>query len=716
MKIISEILDNILTEWAYRVNDGMPNPKNSLHLVELRRVLNDLKLPSNFSNTLLQNLSEAEEGGVVVGDTVVKARKKAGSGQKYKSKRGKKVYVKGKEPSAKKVTKKSDKTKETPKVKKETKPIKKTALQKKNEGIDHKKVDDALDMNEDEAKKLDKLAETTKTKIKSLATQMKKFKRGSPQYLKLKKQKDRLQLMLDKKGIGLGTPMSRAGEGVTHKALRMLQEGKTFPEIEAYFEELVNQPGVSPHILSSATGKKWMKAGISAARMISEEIGVENINTISWDTPEGRNAIGVDENFNTASDMFIQTKDGKTIGISLKQDGRVFINNGGWAKQITLISKRLKENGLSDDEIKKFNDVAGPDSYNKGLRASMSDATDVLISHGQEIQSEVDRYFSDDPDEIEYTQSIFGKNYKKYRDRMKPLADFFKRIKAGPKSKDNPQGYTSDDVKALSRVCQSSEFVQNRNPELYQDMRQQDAKLTRRTMEHLKANPKVARAFKKNILKGIHVENILGLNDRQDGDVDEFKTVYGIPPDGAQLSEKNLIKMFGPKTATLLKEYVNEVRAGKVDKKVLLDHMADQMDIDFKTGEILFKHESGGEFGLFKLSARSRGIGAAPTMELSQTPFMAYSLKEGGELDYKKWGPETRMNFLRGQQTSTKNDIKDVKEKLGDNPDTSKDNEMNGWFVDLVDRLDKMQKEYEDAKSEFRGMTDKVSSFIKSTY
>ena len=44
MKHISEIIDEILVEWAYRVHDGMPNPKNALHIVELHKSMKELKL------------------------------------------------------------------------------------------------------------------------------------------------------------------------------------------------------------------------------------------------------------------------------------------------------------------------------------------------------------------------------------------------------------------------------------------------------------------------------------------------------------------------------------------------------------------------------------------------------------------------------------------------------------------------------------------------
>ena len=44
-----DLIDEILTEWAYRVHDGMPNPKNPLHLVQLEDSLNELKLPKPVS-------------------------------------------------------------------------------------------------------------------------------------------------------------------------------------------------------------------------------------------------------------------------------------------------------------------------------------------------------------------------------------------------------------------------------------------------------------------------------------------------------------------------------------------------------------------------------------------------------------------------------------------------------------------------------------------
>ena len=85
---MNNLIDKILTEWAYRVHDGMPNPKNPLHLVKLQNSLDELNLPRKVTEKLLQNLRELEFSD-------------EGDFQKYKSKhkmrKSTKVNIGGKE-------------------------------------------------------------------------------------------------------------------------------------------------------------------------------------------------------------------------------------------------------------------------------------------------------------------------------------------------------------------------------------------------------------------------------------------------------------------------------------------------------------------------------------------------------------------------------------------------------------------------------------------
>ncbi len=52
---LSELINEILSEWAYRVDNGMPTPKNPIHLKELGVVLSEMGL-SHIKDTLVENL------------------------------------------------------------------------------------------------------------------------------------------------------------------------------------------------------------------------------------------------------------------------------------------------------------------------------------------------------------------------------------------------------------------------------------------------------------------------------------------------------------------------------------------------------------------------------------------------------------------------------------------------------------------------------------
>jgi hypothetical protein len=61
MKHISEIIEDILVEWAYRVHDGMPNPKNAQHIHELRESMEELNLPNKVIYEVIQNLINEQD-------------------------------------------------------------------------------------------------------------------------------------------------------------------------------------------------------------------------------------------------------------------------------------------------------------------------------------------------------------------------------------------------------------------------------------------------------------------------------------------------------------------------------------------------------------------------------------------------------------------------------------------------------------------------------
>jgi len=61
MQHISEIIEDILVEWAYRVHDGMPNPKNAQHIQELRESMEELNLPNKVIYEVINNLINEQD-------------------------------------------------------------------------------------------------------------------------------------------------------------------------------------------------------------------------------------------------------------------------------------------------------------------------------------------------------------------------------------------------------------------------------------------------------------------------------------------------------------------------------------------------------------------------------------------------------------------------------------------------------------------------------
>ena len=75
MTHISEIIENILVEWAYRVHDGMPNPKNAQHIHELRESMEELNLPNKVIYEVIKNLINEDEEDRLSPEEKEKAKK-----------------------------------------------------------------------------------------------------------------------------------------------------------------------------------------------------------------------------------------------------------------------------------------------------------------------------------------------------------------------------------------------------------------------------------------------------------------------------------------------------------------------------------------------------------------------------------------------------------------------------------------------------------------
>ena len=431
-----------------------------------------------------------------------------------------------------------------------------------------------------------------------------------------------------KKDVGAGTAESRAGEAMVHRGLRMISEGGSIEEVEKFFTDLVNS---NDHILNSKTGKKWVGAALASIRKIDEVIGIENIQDVSWDTPQGRTAIGVDPNLETSSDMFVRTKDGRNIGISLKKDGKVFLNNGGWAKQSEILLDNLQSEMPAEDH-ERLSEAMSIEAYKKDLEDRFIETTNVITA--DKIRESFERLKNSPDDQKEFQ----GSNRDRYFSILSNPETLIEKIRLGTANGVEQKAY--------------SKLLQTYHKDQYDYLRESDNGLTQRAFDVLNTSEEAKKGMNRHIIKSMHIMETLGLNEKiKSGGVDGFMTMYGIEPDGATLNEDTLITLLGKDFKQRLDEKINEVRNGDLTAEELEEYIINQIEIDYDSGEILFKHESNKKYPLFKLAGRTRGIGSSPVMEMVQTPFMAHALKMG-TFNTDEWDEKSLSRFEKDIQDS----------------------------------------------------------------
>ena len=538
--------DKIVKEWSYRVHNSKPNPQNSTHQYQLTEILIEYGWPYQAIDELIQNLNEID---------IVKNKK---SGNVYP--------VRTHNPDTQDLIKKDASKDDIEKVKKDKEQDKEPESKEELLKSDHETTDDALRYTKSQAKKDGK-----------------------------------------RKGVGLGTDTSRAGEAAVHTGIRMFKAGASFEEIEKELMKIANED-------DTFLNPKWVKSAMATLKAIDKKIGLENIEDVAWDTDEGRRAIGVDPKLKTSSDMFVRTTEGVNIGISLKQDGRVFLNNGGWDEQSAILLDNLKE-VMPPDEHKKISEAMSIAEYNK--------------DRAERFKQAYKKYSPEDI--LEMVNSLTPEEIKKeklsekYLDILRNPEKLLEKVRLA--STEKPNNLSGDEMKALHRLMK----LKDKKGDAL--IRESDNVLSKKTFAVLNSSEEAKKGMNRHVLRAMHVFDALGLNQTlSDGGVDSFVTMYGIPPDGSTLDEENLVSLFGSK----FQQVLADVRNGDADPEDLEELLADQIEIDYESGEILFRHEDGGRYPLFYLNGRARGIGTAPVMELGQTSFMALALKIGS-FDTSTW-------------------------------------------------------------------------------
>tara|TARA_R110000764_G_scaffold61066_1_gene130508 strand:+ start:2953 stop:4836 length:1884 start_codon:yes stop_codon:yes gene_type:complete len=616
--------NKILNELCWRLDTGIPDLTNPDHQEKLKNVLQMHGYSALVITEVLSNLNEADK---VDPDTMVKYKDDNGESKEmvFSSANNQPAGTPAKIAADKlQPEDEEDKSGNKPEDKKEPKSdddSEDDALESEEDPADLAKAQKAMynipEPGSDNEAELEASLKSKSEKLKKSKNLESDHKTVDAQLGMTKKGAKKQAAKTGKKDVGAGTAESRAGEAMVHKGIRMFQEGSSLVEIESLFMGIANNPD---SVLNSKSGKDWVKSAIASVTMINGQFGIENIKAVSWDTSGGREELGIDVKLETSSDMFVQLKNGKNIGISLKKSGVVFLANGGWAKQSKILADTLRDS-MSDEDMANFRNATSIETYDLDLKNKA-----MLAITGLDLD-DYTKKVSNLKSHPDFQKDFGGSQGPRYLQSLSNLTALKTRFKDGTASK--------IDLKAFAKLLKVY-----KDP-IYDELRSADHGLTQRTFEALNHSEAASTAMKTHIVKSMHIMDTLGLNSKlKDGGVDGFTTVYGIPPDGAVLNEKSLVSLLGDQ----FKETLDKVRSGELGRNSLEAQIASQISMNYSTGEIIFTHETGRAQPIFTLKGRSKSIGASPTMEMAQTTYMVYALKNG-TFDVDDWDAKSKKAY-----------------------------------------------------------------------
>ena len=606
----------IAKKWSHRLDSGTPNPKNPSHVAELSKMLLEWDIPYENVQESISKLTEEQE--------FYARSKKSGKIVKYTNKDN---YESGIEDGSHEKVDQDDAAREFEKQdggesKPEEKPQTKIS---KSGGFD------SVDSTDVESQPVDSKSSSDDLRNKDHQTT------DSQLNLSVADAKAQAEKK-GKKGVGAGTAESRAGEAAVHYTLRQLLDGKNIQDVKSELMNVANDKG---KILNA----KWVNAAVNTAQWINDVYG-DNIEEVVWDTPEGRELIDA-EGHGTSADMFIKTKDGENVGISLKQTTNVFLLNGGYSTQHDILVESLSET-LSPSEIEEFRSKTSIETYKAGFNSQLTDIRNLFSNDNtlkSKLMESIENYknLSDG----EFKKIFDSPKYRKYVDDVENIISKLPHVK-------------NEEKKFIAKLVKAGE-IRKSYPDLYDNLRGEEIKLTQSILSEANSNPNVAQGLKKLCLDGMHVEDILfGKSDK----LDEFITLYGNNP-AVELDKGVLLKIFDMQDDFEQYMSLDNDEDRQEFKQQMLEKMNDKIKIDIKdgarSGEIKIKHQNG-EFHLFGVRARTKPLGESPGLEMNQTSFMGNVIKEGTP-EVSKWKSSTKKRFVNARVKEIMEDVEDANEE-----------------------------------------------------
>jgi len=498
----------------------------------------------------------------------------------------------------------------------------------------------------------------------------------------------------DQDAGGLGTPESRTGETVTvyagSKIKKLISEGMSYEDArEQVRQELLEHTKSKKNGKKSLLTKEWVEGGLRCLDWIQENIGLDNIEDFAWDTPEGNDLVG-SKDHGTSADMFVKTKDGKTIGISLKKDFKVFVFNGGYDKNIGKFAEGL---GLKVDELPDELQYKGnPKSYESKRNKIFEERVELF--NNDDVKKKVCENIEKAKSSDEGYKEVFGSRTLSNKKRLNTIAknagkdvsdvtcdDFYNFVL-------NKEKITKDDKSVIYGFAQYDSEIERGTNGLYSETRKLD-KQQRDSFYSFVTTQPYEDKFKEVVADHTHIDDVLfGTKGDQ---LDKLEVVYGEPPAGESMKKEALVSMFD--LGDVYEEYENEKDPQKKQE------LQDEIKRKYKERMIIDKESNPPRVGvlianpvpppdtsvqpLFTLGVRAKGITAAPALEMGQTVFGGLCFKNG-TVDINKWPDNDRKKFVNSE-------VKRVEEDFNDDSIDFSDKAEVGEIISYLERLDKLK-------------------------
>ena len=626
-----ELIKELLSELSYRSNEGYPILDNKEHISILAEILDEFGLDS-IKNELIENLLEAEA--------------KSKTDDLYKSIGGT-GYVLAKDYD------KWEKNKDAYTGDKFTKG--KDGQYTKQDGDDAtksktgQKVGGPEDFAHDASVNNNKKPSGTSPQQQEEQLSKKDSEKVKSQILMTKADAKKQQ-----KGVGLGTPESRTGESVTvyagQRIQQLMKENKSYEDARTEVEqELLEIAKDSKTVLTPS----WVQSGLAAFDHLNQVYGFKNIKHFTWDTPEGNKLVS-SEGHGTSADMFVQLEDGSTVGVSLKKDFFVFIVNGGYNKAMKEFEEKTGIKLPENCQTNYYTDRRQSEFAN-AIEIIDGD-TDLFETQAKvvlEDEEQFNKTFGPKKDAIRSRKAyIASRKLGISVDQAKKLSD--EEIDSAVKST-TPEEFvsilkeikTGDDMKFAASFFKRKE-IENKHG-IYGRLRGLDDEMTENIFNSFQANDTMREKTKEKIIEDTHIIDTLFPKEP----LSDFKTVFGTDP-AVEMTRDAIKSIFG--VGDLYSQYQNATNDDEKEKlrNEIENKVKDKLKITKKRGvpviAIMVENEDGttSELPLYTIGVRTRGIGNAQTLEVSQAVFGSLALKNGNT-DVNSWNDKDRKTTVDGE-------------------------------------------------------------------